>query len=199
VDSFYRPDIQPDAEPVEVADPAPTGIKGFVASRNGKLILGAVLLVLLLAVLGAIAYFTLLAPPQQSSVGGGVPKVPASTAGTSAVSPKVPTERRALTPQDVYTFRNIFEPTVKLKTPSAASSGETSQTYPANALVLQSISTQDGVSKANLYWNGSVYTLAKGDQISGTPWEVLSIDENSVVMLYGDSRVTLTVGQGIVK
>ncbi len=64
-----------------------------------------------------------------------------------------------------------------------------------------SVSTVDGEPVAELVWNGQTYTLSEGESIPNSPWKVLSIDttNGTVVMLYGDSRVTLTVGQGISK
>jgi len=50
-----------------------------------------------------------------------------------------------------------------------------------------------------LLLNDQTYTLAAGEVISGTPWQVLSVSSTSVTMLYGDTQVTLTVGQGITK
>ena len=38
-----------------------------------------------------------------------------------------------------------------------------------------------------------------GDPIADTPWKVVSIGDTSVVMLYGDTQVTLTTGQGLSK
>jgi hypothetical protein len=35
--------------------------------------------------------------------------------------------------------------------------------------------------------------------VGDTPWKVLSISDTSVVMLFGDDRVTISVGQGLTK
>ena len=50
-----------------------------------------------------------------------------------------------------------------------------------------------------LSWNGQTYTLAEGESIPNTPWQVLEINSSTVVMLYGDARITLSVGVGISK
>ena len=41
--------------------------------------------------------------------------------------------------------------------------------------------------------------LSKGDTLLDTPWKVVDIGDDSVEMLYGDTEVTLTVGQGLSK
>ena len=48
-------------------------------------------------------------------------------------------------------------------------------------------------------WNGTTYTLAEGEQVDDSPWKVLEINSDSVVMLFGDTRITLSTGQGITK
>ncbi len=48
-------------------------------------------------------------------------------------------------------------------------------------------------------WNGVTYTEGAGGTIDSSPWKVLEVNSDSVVMLYGDTQVTLTVGQGVSK
>jgi hypothetical protein len=70
---------------------------------------------------------------------------------------------------------------------------------PADTLYLQSIQTTNGKRTATFIWNGATYTVGEGETLSGTPWKVVQIKENSAVMLYGDTEVTLTVAQGLSK
>jgi hypothetical protein len=77
--------------------------------------------------------------------------------------------------------------------------GDTGNTVPPNTLQLESVSTVDGEAVATFTWNGQEYTAGEGDQLGDSPWQVVSIEGDTVVMLYGDNRVSLTVGQGITK
>ena len=43
------------------------------------------------------------------------------------------------------------------------------------------------------------YIAGAGEQLGDSPWEVISVDSNSAVVLYGDEQVTLVVGQEITK
>ncbi len=102
----------------------------------------------------------------------------------------------------VFTFRDIFEPLIKAApTPSTPTTPTTTPTAPTSqgTLFLQNIVTEGGVLKAVLLLDGKTYTLAAGGSISGTPWLVLSVNQTSVTMLYGDIQVVLTIGQGITK
>jgi type IV pilus biogenesis protein PilP len=69
----------------------------------------------------------------------------------------------------------------------------------ANTLYLNDIVTENGVPRAVLMLNGTTYRLAAGERIPGTPWQVLRIGTTQVTMLYGDTQVTLSVGQGKAK
>lgn len=195
VDSFNTSETVSGTE--TAAGSQQSGLAGFFATRTGRIVLGGIAVVVVLGIIAAMVGYFVLGMFQTPSGDTGVLTPPAAATTETAA---VPTERKPLSPEDVYTFRNIFAPTVK---PSEVSSSTTttggSQAIPADTLVLQSFLTQDGVAKANLYWNGTVYPLAEGEVIQGTPWELLDISGGSVVMLYGDSRVTLTVGQGVAK
>ncbi len=105
---------------------------------------------------------------------------------------------------ELFTFRDIFEPLVRVaSTPGTGtgSTGETDTITPTdrNTLYLDGVVTEGGVMKAQLRYNGTAYTLAAGDAIPNSPWQVLRVQATSVVMLYGDVQVTLAVGQGITK
>lgn len=102
----------------------------------------------------------------------------------------------------IYTFRDIFEPLIeKAAEPSTPTDSNDSTTTPTSkdTLYLQNIITEGGVRKAVLLLDGKTYTLGAGGAISGTPWLVLSVNQTSVTMLYGDIQVVLAIGQGITK
>jgi len=126
----------------------------------------------------------------------GTPQTTAST--TAQASPEVANA-------EVFTFRDIFEPLLK-PIPAPMPSDTTTDTdtdtdapAAADTLYLNDIVTEDGVLKAVLELDGQTYTLAAGEAITGTPWEVLRVTDTQVTMLYGDTQVTLTIGQGITK
>lgn len=192
---------------------APSGIRGFLNSRTGKIVIGAALLVILLVVVGVLVLPSLLGGQQPT--GGTATVPPAGSVTTSATAGEseesTPTLRRAKPLSTVFVFRDIFEPTVKAvvagtggsPTTTDTASGDTSSTdvpdLPADTLFVQSVDTVDGVAVATFYWNGQTYTAGEGESLTGTPWRVLSISGSTVTLLYGDSRVTLTVGQGLSK
>ncbi len=122
-----------------------------------------------------------------------------------------------------FSFRDIFEPTVKPTKTADSTSGGTSSggtntgtnsgtstggtntggsgstSTPSNTLELKSVTTENGEPVATFTWNGKTYTAGAGDALEGTSWKVVSISGETVVMLYGDSQISLTVGQGITK
>ncbi|HSK47989.1 MAG TPA: hypothetical protein VLA05_08310 [Coriobacteriia bacterium] len=227
-------DITSAAEGSEAFEAAPEpkrGLAGFAATKNGRLVLGGIGLLLVLAAIGAILFLFVLRPDDPDSAEALVP--PAGAVSAPAADAEASDEESA-TPKDVkplsstFVFRDVFEPTMKPSTLPSSSQG-TSTTdggtsadgtttdgtnsdgtdggdgsgddvdVPADTLLLQSVSTVDGEPVATFVWNGQTYTVGEGDQLGETPWQVLDISGNTVVMLYGDTRVTLTVGQGISK
>ncbi len=110
-----------------------------------------------------------------------------------------------ITNDEVFTFRNIFEPLLGVvavgttaATESTTGTVEISE-YATGTLYLIAIGTENNEQYANFIWNGQEYLLVEGDVIDGTPWKVLDIRTSDVVMLYGDQQVVLSVGQGISK
>jgi hypothetical protein len=126
---------------------------------------------------------------------------PGSTASSATLDLPI-TEPQEKPLESTFTFRNIFAPTVKRPQPVVllSSNGTTSSVdVPKDTLYLQSIDEQNGVRMATFIWNDATYGLLEGESIPDTPWKVLDIREDSVVMLYGDTEVTLTPGQGLSK
>ena len=50
-----------------------------------------------------------------------------------------------------------------------------------------------------MVWDKTEYTLSEGESIPSSPWKVLEIRTDDVVMLFGDQQVVLSIGQGINK
>ena len=217
------------------AEPEPKrGLAGYAATKSGRLVLGGIGLLLVLAAIGAILFLFVLQPNEPDSVEALVPPagaVSAPATDAEASEEESATLHRAKPLSSTFVFRDIFEPTTKPSTPSSSSQGTGTANggtsadgssnggtssdgtggtnggdgdgdavdVPADTLLLQSVSTADGEPVATFVWNGQTYTAGEGDQLGETPWQVLDISGNTVVMLYGDTRVTLTVGQGISK
>lgn len=191
----------------EPTDPPKSGLAGFLSTTTGKLVVGGVALLIVVAAVGAILFLFVFQSGSDSSslVPTGAPKPSAVASGTAGASEDTsPTERKVEPLTDTFSFRDIFVPTVKpavestSTTSSAGASGTVDPTaIPENTLYLVSVQTVDGAEVATLIWNGTTYEVGEGDQLDGTPWQVLQINGSSVVMLYGDSQVTLTVGQAL--
>lgn len=194
----------------QVADPSglpletgsKTGFAGFLSTTPGKLVVGGVLVLLIAGILGAIAVFFLFSQAE-NLVDGGITTLPSIQ--TTSVAEVAPIEREAPRLEDTFTFRNIFAPTIKPSVPESVTvSGDGTSTaggasVPGDTLFLESVSVIDGDTVATLIWNGTTYVVGEGENLGETPWRVLSIDGASVTMLYGDTSVTLTVGQALGK
>jgi hypothetical protein len=175
---------------------------GFLSTTLGKLIVGGLAVFILAGVLGAIAVFYLFSQSDELAIDLVIP----STEVTTTTEPgAVPEQRRDPRLQDTFTFRNIFAPTVKPTLPTTTTaSGDPTQpgggvSVPEDTLFLESVSVVDGQSVATFLWNGATYLLGVGDEIEGTPWRLLSISGSTVTMLYGDTPITLSVGQAMGK
>jgi hypothetical protein len=93
---------------------------------------------------------------------------------------------------DVFTPRDPFTPILIPAEQAAAGSDD------ANTLTLIEIVTDNSIRKAVLTLGSTTYVQAAGERLGTTPWQVVSVGTGSVVMLYGDTQMTLTVGQGVV-
>lgn len=201
---------EPFTEPMPEA-PAPAksggGFKAFLGTTLGKIVvigcalsaLGAVITVIAIVVLGFLGANAVKQGVEQAikEGGSGVVAGGASATATPAAveGTRVPA---AVANSEVFTFRDIFEPLAVDTVPGG--SEDTSSTFDGeqDTLYLLDVVTEDGVRHAVLWWNGVAYTLAATEAIAGTPWQVIEVGADSAMMLYGDSTVTLRVGQGSV-
>lgn len=183
------------------------GILGFLSTTMGKLIVGGVAVLILAGILGAIAVFFLFS--QAEDMGNGLVIPPSEVTTQSPEATATPVQRDDPRLEDTFTFRNIFAPTVRPTIPSTTETttptgtGDPTQpggvAVPEDTLFLESVDVVDGATVATFVWNGQTYVLGVGDEIDGTPWRVLSISGTTVTMLYGDTPVTLSVGQAMGK
>jgi type IV pilus biogenesis protein PilP len=191
--------------------------RAILSSRRGKFAVAGGVFGLIVIV--ASALFFLFGQVSPSSPGKGIVSGPsaaaaqtvqqpatANSAGVTVIADEPP--EVALT--EVFTFRDIFEPLIK-PVESTSGSSESSPTPPgtttndngsgasANSILLQDITVSNGEPTAVVVWEGKTYDVQEGDQVDSSPWKVLSIESSSVVMLFGDTQVTLSVGQQLSK
>jgi hypothetical protein len=182
--------------------PSKPGAKGFFSTTLGKVViiggaigvLAAIVGVVLVIVLGS-ALFNAVDQATIVTTPGAVPATATPPAEAALVAPVPAIENR-----DVFTPRNPFEPVIlpasAFPTSSTASAGSTGT---ADTLVLQEIITDNGVRKAVLSFGGTLYTVAAGERLGNTPWDVLSVGTTTVTMRYAEEAVPpLSVGQGVV-
>ena len=205
-------------DPPQAPEPPAEKQPGFFSTRNGKIVIGAIGLFLVLLIAGgAVAFFLINGLLNQAASPTAVTTTKSTTvsgaatgtanASATASAPIVNPPEKPLS--STFTFRNVFAPSVSPVYPASASSSSTSTSSSSssststtsiptekNTLFLMSISTVNGEKQATFAWNGVLYTVGEGDQVDDSPWKVVSIGTNSVVMLFGDTQVTLTVGQG---
>jgi len=115
---------------------------------------------------------------------------------------------------EVYQTRDPFKPINKATTASVslpvssptpttnASGTANSTTTPAPAklpLLLESITSRDGINFAVIKYGTASYELKSGDQVGSSPYQVQQVGNDNVTLLYGDDQFTLNVGQEVYK
>ncbi len=219
VDEMNTAEMEPVTEPPVASETSGPGARP--SRRRAFIAVGAVVLVLAVAAVVLLLFGQLLSPSSDDGIAEGPAPAVAQTSqpttpAVGATSEPAPEEPAPVPLTDVFTFRDIFEPLVKPVTtgpgngaPDAtgtAGSGETTGTengsgvsVPEGTLLLQDITVEDGVPTAVFVWGSEAYAVQEGDRIADSPWQVLQIESNSVVMLYGDTQVVLSVGQAVSK
>jgi hypothetical protein len=207
VDATNAPVQPPESGPV----PAPERKPGFLSSTAGKILLAVIALFLLLAIAGVVVGIFAVGGISGWLKSGSVTVAPTSgaasttTTTTTAVVAAVPIVEPPQKPLSAsFTFRNVFAPSIKTPVPASAeatsgSSSTAGSTDSPDTLYLIDIVSTDGESQGVFVWNGVTYTEGAGGKIDSSPWKVLEVGTDSVLMLYGDTQVTLTLGQGISK
>ncbi len=201
----------PAAQPGAPGSTGPAAKRGFFSTPRGRLVGivgGIAVLAIILGIVAAVVISSLASRlpevevrvPDASQPGQG------GSAATSTAEVKQPAP--AVANDEVFTFRDIFEPLIKPASDTTASpteettgSAETTPggTYAENTLYLLAIRVEDGVPTGVFVWNGTQYELTAGGAIPSTPWQLLEVRTDAAVMLYGDERVVLYVGQGVQK
>lgn len=209
--------LTPNAPQPEAPDAPKRGFSAYVSSSAGRVVVIAIAIGVLLVVAGITAVVFL---NYGTSSSDGTDTAGATAPAASKVASSSASDDETATPADpvpdsaVFTFRDIFqrpitsmESTATTGTASVETSGSSSSSTTTSSttsldpdtLYLQDIVSVNDVPKAVLALNGKTYTLAEGGRISGTPWEVMDIRATAVTMLYGDVKVVLSVGQGMLQ
>ena len=213
--------VQPTPVPDTPAEAVPIEEKsGFLATTLGKIVVigGAIGVLLVIAAVVTFAVVQFVVDSGEDAVESMIEAtVPPATPGGEAEVAENATKDGIHTPvklSDVHVFRDIFQPLLTPVPveeedadggPTNGGSEDTTDTangsteFEANTLYLLEISTQDGDPVARFHWNGTEYIAKEGVQLGDTPWRVLSIGQTSVTMQFGDSQLSLSVGQGITK
>lgn len=199
----HQNSVDPSASPGESS--AADSKVGFLSTTTGKLVVGGIALVLVLGAVGAAVFYFILGGAVTGAVDQAINTQTSSTVSTSSATTEVPVSPSERSLASTFTFRNVFAPTVKKTFEASATTGSTDATttagsdVPADTLFLQSIISENGARAAVFIWNGQTYTVGEGEQVGSSPWKALQINSDSVLMLYGDSQVTLSIGQGVGK
>lgn len=193
----------------QVTEPEPKpagGLRAFARTTVGRIVIAVVGLSLVGAILAVVAVVLLsflgerdaqdAAPQAPVEIPAGAPE--GSADGTRPVKAKEATMVPPPVPNsEVYAFRDVFSPLLTRYEPPTTEADTATPVFVQGTLYLIDIVTEDGIRKAVLLWNDVRYTLPAGGTIPKSPWLVVEVGDGSVVMLYGDTPITLYVGQGM--
>lgn len=184
----------------------PASKQGFMSTTLGKVVVIGGAAVVLLTILGVVAFFlvtSLFLGAAQDVVTDMADGIESQiTSGTISADPAQ--ETAATEPGDVplssiFTFRDVFDPLIKAPDEETSTVGALDPDFvpEPDTLYLLDIVVENDVSLAVLLYNDALVSVPEGGVVASTPWMVLTINSGSVTMLYGDSQVTLVVGQGV--
>jgi hypothetical protein len=184
-------------EPPAPAAVAPAGkVKAFFSTTLGRVLLIFLAVSTLIAICAIVAVIALgavgLSMFQQAVEQAPVSVPTSGTVGAVPATATAPPAVETVANSEVFTPRDPFTKVIIPESELTMGSSD------ANTLTLIEIVTDNGVRKAVMTLGSKTYTQAAGERLDETPWQVVSIGSSSVVMLYGDTQMTLTVGQGIV-
>lgn len=182
----------------------PAAKQGFMSTTLGKVVVIGGAAVVLLTILGVVAFFlvtSLFLGGDEDAVTDLTQGIESQiTSGTASLdSAQVATEPGDVPLSSIFTFRDVFDPLIKAPAEETSTVGALDPDFvpEPDTLYLLDIVVENGVSLAVLLYNDALVSAPEGGIVAGTPWMVLTINSGSVTMLYGDSQVTLVVGQGV--
>lgn len=184
-------------------------VKGFMGTPKGKgLALG---LLLILIALVALLVMTFAFPKSDVQPVSPVPKPagtnpnPAPAAQSQSTDTATSDTETVPKDADLTNFRDPFKPLAILASSTdnsgsqESTSTSTSISSAIESLSLVSITEQNGEKYATFNYKGTTYMVKEGERIADSEFQVIDIGEGSVTLLYGDSLLTLQVGDEIIK
>lgn len=188
-------------------------MKEFIKTPLGKVALVAIIILTIIF----IAAFIFMAVTLLGRISGGTKeetKVPVKIEETTTTA-KGGTEQTATVDSNttdsaifkVYEYKDPFQPLIKAEststttTTTSTTTTTTDETSGSGSQVLevQDIFEENGVEYASIKYGASVYKVTEGDRVDESPYEVLTIGETSVTLLYGDRKVEVNIGESILK
>ncbi|HZD59503.1 MAG TPA: type IV pilus biogenesis protein PilP, partial [Anaerolineae bacterium] len=155
--------------------------------------------------------------PNASKVATGTPE----TTGTAKATTETAAEETetVLTKYDLSGYKDPFKPlfsaaeinngtttdgsnvsnTSNTSSTNQSTSNPVTSNVDSHQLSLVRIVDQNGQRYATVSYQGQEYTVKEGDQIAGSPFKVTDIGDGSITLLYGDDRLTLQLGDEIIK
>lgn len=190
-------------------------IKEAILTPRGKGIAAGLALVILVLAVVLVATFAIPGPSIQppattSGQGNNVQNQESSSTAQAAnentSTPSIPESTGTV---DISGFRDPFEPLIESTSSAFTASGssqESTQTGSGDELIrasdtlyLADIFSRDGQQYATVIYKGQAYDVKAGDMIDSSPFQVIDIGDGSITILYGDNRLTLQLGEQIVK
>lgn len=120
--------------------------------------------------------------------------------------PDAEPKEEAVEAVELYEFRDPFKP---LDVPAAAAASQSSasssssqsstETGGSVPLAVEDVYEEDGIMYATIHYGSTVYQVTEGTRVGDSPYEVLSIADDGVTLLYGDDQISLKVGEEIIK
>ncbi|HEY3373855.1 MAG TPA: hypothetical protein VGK02_02185 [Candidatus Aquicultor sp.] len=186
--------------------------KELLASPKGKGLAAGLILVVVLLVIVVVSTFAFPKPQQTTALP--VAQAPAPQVSQQSTQTAVTTTDTAAaetsTAQkdiDVGEYRDPFTP-IPENTGTAIGSGAATSTgsnvygdvpQTVHVLSLESITEHGGTRYANVVYLGTQYEVKAGDQIGTSPYKVTDVADTSVTLLFGDDRLSLQLGEEILK
>ncbi|MDO8886431.1 hypothetical protein [Candidatus Oleimmundimicrobium sp.] len=176
-------------------------------TKKGQIIVGAIgVLGIFLVVL--VVLFLVLKGFQVSET----PVIIKPPAGSEVVGEKAKVESKKEAPEigdekiegfEVYEYKDPFEPIVSVPSdPATTTSTETTDGVSDSGvliLVLEDIYTENEVKYASIRYGSTIYKVTEGDRVDDSPYQVVSIGEDSVTLLYGEDLIEIKLGEEIIK
>lgn len=199
-------------------------IKEFIKTPLGKVaVAGVALLAILFAsalVVGIFIIFTNLtgAPQEVSKVPVRIEKAETETSTARSSEETSTAESQSDGTFKIDEYKDPFRPRIQAETTGTAtgtttstgtgttttSGGQTATSSGgteggAKVLEVQDIFNENGVDYASIKYIATVYKVKEGDRVDESPYQVLTIGSDSVVLLYGDRRIEVSEGETILK